>query len=150
MNRLASFLSRAAALAAAIFASSTLAPASPLVDLITAEALIVTKAELRRHMAASDDDSFRPATYQDLAATQGAAQPDYLVVRFLTKKPGHYSGEAEARINGAKHGTKLNVMLHYNKGWVEYFIPMDSVIYGRPDKAGSPQVAVVWNQLETK
>jgi hypothetical protein len=149
MNRLASFLPRAAALVAAFFASFTLAPASPLADLITAEALIVTKAELRRHMAAGDDDVYRPATYQELAASRGAAQPDYLVVRFLMKTPGHYSGEAEVRINGAKHGTKLNVMLHFNKGWVEYFIPMDGVMYGQP-KEGSPSVMVGWNKLEAK
>jgi hypothetical protein len=117
---------------------------------ITAEALIVTKAELRRHMAASEDDAFRPATYRELDDARGPAQPNYLVVRFRTKTPGHYSGEAEARINGAKHGTKLNVMLHYNQGWVEYFIPMDSVMYGPPNKEGSPKVAVIWNSLETK
>jgi hypothetical protein len=27
-------------------------------------------------------------------------------------------------------------MLHYNKGWGEYFIPMDGVMYGRADKVG--------------
>lgn len=124
--------------------------ASPLAENITAEALIVTKAELRRHMAAADDDVFRPATYGELEASRGEAQPDYLVVRFRPKRPGHYSGEAEARIDGARHGTKLNVVLHYNKDWVEYFIPLDGVMYGGRGHEGSPKVAVTWNRLETK
>lgn len=119
---------------------------------LVSEALIVTKAELRRHLSAPEDDPWRPATYADLAASRGPGQPDYLVVRFRQKVPGHYFGEAEVRINGAKHGTRLNVTLHYNKGWVEYFIPLDGGMYGYgPDqKPGGPTAAVSWHSLKAK
>jgi hypothetical protein len=134
------------------------AAAAPLQDNIRIDALVVTKAELRRHMAAPEDDRLRPATYADLEASRGAAQPDYLVVRFLTSAPGHYSGEAEAKIDGNKHGTKLNVALHFNKGWVEYFIPLDGLGWRSHERvgaeiqlrAGTPGVVVIWNHLETK
>jgi len=132
---------------ASVFAIT--ARAASFKDNITIDALIVTKAELRRHMAAPDDDRLRPATYAELGASRGAAQPDYLVVRFLTTVPGHYFGEAEARINGAKHGPKLNVLLHFNKGWVEYFIPLDG--YGWSIRQeGGPTVIVDWNSLDAK
>ncbi|RXK53644.1 hypothetical protein ESB00_18320 [Oleiharenicola lentus] len=137
-------------LALLFLALGSVLAASPLADNITVEALIVTKAELRRHMAAGVDDTFRPATYDELEASRGEAQPDYLVARFRLKRPGHYSGEAEARIDGARQGTKLNVVLHFNKGWVEYFIPLDGLIYGGRGKEGGPKVAVSWNRLETK
>lgn len=140
-------LSRLALLLLAL--TSTLV-ANPLANNIRSEALIVTKAELRRHMAAAEDDAFRPATYRELAASLGDAQPDYLVVRFLTTRLGHYTGEAEARVNGSPNGFKINVVLHYNKGWVEYFIPLDSMSFGPPHKDGSPKVVVTWNKLETK
>jgi hypothetical protein len=126
------------------------ASAAALQDNLVSEALIVTKAELRRHLAAPEDDPWRPATYADLAASRGPAQPDYLVVRFRPKVPGHYDGEAEARLNGAKHGTKLNVTLHFNPGWVEYFIPFDGVMYGPDQKPGGPTVTVSWNRLQAK
>lgn len=141
---------RAFALVAALLLSATSAFSAGLADQITAEGLLITKAELRRHFAAPEDDAFRPATYAELYAALGPAQPNYLVVRFHMKTQGHYYGEAEARINGAKHGTRLNVMLHFNNGWVEYFIPMDSVIFGLPNKEGSPSVTVVWNELKIK
>lgn len=131
-------------------ALTSLQGAAPLADNITAEAFVITKAELRRHMAADETDPFRPATYHELTAALGPGQPSYLVVRFLMKQPGHYSGEAEAKINGGKTGTKLNVMLHFNQGWVEYFIPMDSVMFGPSNKAGCPEVAVTWNSLQAK
>jgi hypothetical protein len=126
------------------------ASAAPLEDNLVSEALIVTKAELRRHLSAPESDAWRPATYADLAASRGPAQPDYLIVRFQQKVPGHYFGEVEIRINGAKHGTKLNVTLHYNKGWVEYFIPQDGRIYGPDQKAGGPTALVSWNSLKAK
>lgn len=125
--------------------------ASPLQDNLVSEALIVTKAELRRHLSTSEDDAWRPATYADLEASRGPGQPDYLVVRFQQRVLGHYYGEAEARINGSEHGTKLNVMLHFNRGWVEYFIPLDGHMYGVFGKQpGGPVVAVVWNSLKAK
>ena len=132
------------------FALALGASAASLEDKLVSDALIVTKAELRRHLSAPDDDKWRPATYADLAASRGPAQPDYLVVRFQQKVLGHYYGEAEARINGAHHGTRINVVLHYNKGWVEYFIPLDAVIYGPDQKPGGPAVTVVWNSLRAK
>jgi len=128
----------------------TLVPGAPLAASVKAEALIITKAELRRHLAADESDLWRPASYAELEASRGPSQPDYLVVRFLMKQPGHYSGEAEAHINGSKNGTKINVVLHFNQDWVEYFIPMDGVMYGPPGKTGRPEVSVVWNHLETK
>ena len=132
--------------------------AAPLKDHITIDALVVTKAELRRHMAASEDDRFRPATYADLQASSGPGQAVYLVVRFLAKTPGHDFGEAEARIDGNRNGTKLNVMLHFNKGWVEYFIPLDSLGWRSMERdgtmiklrSGGPAVVVDWNRLESK
>lgn len=132
--------------------------AAPLKDNITIDALIVTKAELRRHMAAPENDPFRPATYADLQASSGPAQPDYLVVRFLAKVPGHYFGEAEAKIDDNRSGTKLNVVLHFNKGWVEYFIPLDGLGWANMErdgammkiKSGGPTVIVNWNRLESK
>lgn len=123
--------------------------AASLEDKIVAEAIIVTKAELRRHMAASEDDAWRPASYADLEASRGDKQPDYLVVRFRSIVPAHYYGEVEAKIDGAKHGIRLDVVLHYNRGWVEYFIPLD----GRSwpvRKDGGPSVVVTWNSLKTK
>ena len=126
------------------------AVAAPLQDSIVSEALIVTKAELRRHFSAPDADPWRPATYADLVASRGPGQPDYLVVRFQLQVPGHYFGEAEAKINGAKNGTKLNVMLHFNRGWVEYFIPLDGIIYGPSTDSGIPTVQVTWNSLKAK
>jgi hypothetical protein len=135
---------------ACLVALSLSEAAASLQDNLICEALIVTKAELRRHMSSSEDDQLRPATYGDLEASRGPGQPDYLVVRFRQQVPGHYFGEAEARIDGSKHGTKLNVTLHYNKGWVEYFIPLDGVMYGSPGKAGGPAVAVTWNNLKAK
>ncbi|HWA27526.1 MAG TPA: hypothetical protein VG734_17860 [Lacunisphaera sp.] len=126
-------------------------------DNITAEGLVVTKAELRRHLAAPDDDRWRPATFGELEAAR-EAQPNYLVVRFHTAVPGHYYGEAEARIDGAKHGPRLNVVLHFNQGWVEYYIPLDGQAWrtrerkgDRPQlRTGSPLVTVEWNELNTK
>jgi hypothetical protein len=126
------------------------AGAAVLEERIQIEALIVTKAELRRHMGATETDALHPATYAELIASRGAAQPDYLVVRFFTSKPGHFSGEAEASIDGQKQGTKLNVVLHYNKGWVEYFVPLDGVIFSSRKKEGSPTVTVKWNKLNTE
>ena len=130
------------------------AGAAPLKDNIKIEAMIVTKAELRRHMSAQEDDHFKPATYADLQASSEHAsgdskQPDYLVVRFLTVVLGHYSGEAEAKIDGSIHGTRINVVLHFNKGWVEYFIPLDGLAWS-PFKKGSPTVSVTWNKLTTE
>ena len=122
---------------------------------IEIQAMIVTKAELRRHMSAPENDHFRPATYAELAASRGAAQPDYLVVRFLTTVPGHFNGESEAFIDGSRHGYKFTSALHFNKGWVEYFFPLDGVIYadrnkhdGDPTLSGnSPNVSVNWSRL---
>lgn len=128
---------------------SAVASAAPLEEKIVAEGLIVTKAELRRHMAAPEGDGWRPASYSDLQMSRGEAQPDYLVVRFRSVIPGHYFGEAEAKFNGARHGTKLNVVLHFNKGWVEYFIPLDGIAWPM-QKDGGPSVVVTWNKLETK
>lgn len=123
--------------------------AGQLAENIKVEALVVTKAELRRHLAAPDNDPWRPATYNELEASRGPAQPDYLVMRFLASVPGHYYGEVEARIDGAKHGTRQNVVLHFNPGWVEYFIPLDGRAWPirRP---GGPTVAVNWNSLDAK
>ncbi|MDQ5977951.1 MAG: hypothetical protein QG602_923 [Verrucomicrobiota bacterium] len=135
---------------ACLFALALGASAASLEANLVSEALIVTKAELRRHLSAPEDDAWRPATYTDLEASRGPGQPDYLVVRFKQKVLGHYSGEAEARINGAPHGNKLNVMLHFNKGWVEYFVPLDGLIYGGFGKPGGPTVTVVWNSLHAK
>jgi hypothetical protein len=135
---------------ACLFALALGASAASLEANLVSEALIVTKAELRRHLSAPEDDAWRPATYADLEASRGPGQPDYLVVRFQQKVLGHYTGEAEARINGDKHGTKLNVMLHFNKGWVEYFIPLDGLMYGGFGKPGSPTVTVAWNSLQAK
>jgi len=123
---------------------------SPLADNIKVEAMIVTKAELHRHLSAGDSDRFRPATYAELAASRGAGQPDYLVMRFLELKPGHYSGEVEARIDHNANGIKQTVTLHFNKDWVDYFIPLDGFIYGVPGRPGSPAVSVSWNRLEAK
>lgn len=134
----------------ALVALATTATAAPLEDNIEVDALLVTKAELRRHMSASETDQFIPATYSDLAATRGEAQPDYIVLRFKTTVLGHYSGEVQALINDSKNGLKVNVTLHYNKGWVEYFIPMDGVIYGMQRTKGSPTVSVKWNRLRVK
>jgi hypothetical protein len=133
---------------AAALALSVAGLAAGLEKNITAEAAIVTKAGLRAHVAAGDDAPLHPATYAELAAALGDSQPSYLIVRFKTTVPGHYSGEAEARRDGGINGTKLNVVLHYNKGWVEYYIPLDSVSF--PQKPGSPSVTVHWNKLETK
>lgn len=127
-------------------------------DNITIEALIVTKAELRRHMAAPEDDKFRPASYADLEASRSPSQPDYLVVRFLATVPGHYFGEAEAKIDGGKRGVKVNVTLHFNRGWVEYFIPLDGLAWQGMEhdgtnlrrKPGSPAVNVDWISLQAK
>jgi hypothetical protein len=125
---------------------------------IRIDALVVTKAELRRHLAAPEGDRFRPATYAELEASRGTAQPDYLVVRFQMTTPGHYFGEAEASIDGNRNGTKLNVVLHFNPGWVEYFIPLDGLAWrslefvdAKPRvRRGGPVVAVGWNRLESK
>lgn len=135
---------------AAIFALVAAAAAAPLKDSIKIEAMIVTKAELRRHMSAPEEDRLRPATYADLEASRGSAQPDYLVVRFLEIRPGHFWGEAEARIDSSRGGTKLNVVLHFNRGWVEYFIPLDGGIYSTPNKEGGPVVSVTWNSLQAE
>jgi hypothetical protein len=138
--------------------------AADLGDQIKVEALIVTKAELRRHFSAPEGDTWRPATYADLEASRGPGQPDYLVVRFRELVPGHYSGEAQARIDGQKNYsgeaqaridgqknvTSLNVGLHFNSGWVEYLIPRDGFIYAAPGKPGGPEVAVAWNSLHAK
>jgi len=141
-----------------VFLAATASGAAPLQDNIKIDALIVTKAELRRHLVAPEDDHFKPATYRDLEASSGAAQPDYLVVRFQTKVPGHYAGEAEARIDGNKHGFKLNVLLHFNRGWVEYFIPLDGLGWWGMErtgtsmrlKEGGPTVKVDWNSLHSE
>ncbi len=140
-----------------VSAFGIVADAAPLKDRIKIDALIVTKAELRRHMAAPEDDRLRPATFADLEASRGAEQPDYLVARFLASVPGHYSGEAVATIDGNKNGPKLEVMLHFNKGWVEYFIPLDGLAWRSVDRdgtgirhrEGSPLVTVNWNRLES-
>ncbi|HEX2860191.1 MAG TPA: hypothetical protein VHN79_01070 [Lacunisphaera sp.] len=124
--------------------------AASLRENITSEAFLVTRAELRRHFAAPDDDAWRPASYADLEASRGTAQPDYLVVRFRAKVPGHYYGEAEARIDRRKHGQKIAVVLHFNPGWVEYFIPLDGGVYAMPATPGSPIVTVIWNELRAK
>ena len=129
---------------------ATAAVAASLKDNIRIEALIVTKAELRRHMGAPAEDQLRPATYAELEASRGPSQPDYLVVRFLTTVPGHYTGVAEAKIDRSRGGTRLNVMLHFNKGWVEYFIPLDGMVYSVFPKRGSPMVTVSWNTLEAE
>jgi hypothetical protein len=71
-------------------------------------------------------------------------------VRFRADVPGHYTGEAEVRIDGAVSGTKLNVMLHYNPGWVEYFIPWDGAVFSLPDRDGTPSLEVSWNRLRVK
>jgi len=129
---------------------TTAAVAASLKDNIRIEALIVTKAELRRHMGAPVEDQLRPATYAELEASRGPSQPDYLVVRFLTTVPGHYTGVAEAKIDRSRGGTKLDVLLHFNKGWVEYFIPLDSRIYSVFPKQGGPSVTVSWISLEVE
>ncbi len=142
---------------ALVLALGIVADAAPLKDKIKIDALIVTKGELRRHMAAPEDDRLRPASFSDLEASRGAGQPDYLVVRFLTSVPGHYAGEAVATIDGNKHGPKLDVTLHFNKGWVEYFIPLDGLAWRSMEKdganvrrrEGSPLVTVAWNRLES-
>lgn len=133
-----------------LFTLALTAGASSLSERIKVDAMIVTKAELRRHMSAQASDQLRPSSYADLEASQGAAQPDYLVVRFLELVPGHYFGEAEARIADNSNGLKLNAMLHFNKGWVEYFIPLDGLIYGVRGKTGSPEVSITWNSLHAK
>jgi hypothetical protein len=133
-----------------LFASILPALAAPLEDNIASEALLVTKAELRRHLAADAGDAFRPATYAELEASRGEAQPDYLVLRFKLKKPGHYYGQVEARIDGRKQGTRQEVVLHFNRGWVEYFIPLDGGVYAMPGAPGGPTVAVAWNELQAK
>jgi hypothetical protein len=117
---------------------------------IASEAMIVTKSELRRHMSARDDDQLKPATYADLAASRGESQPDYLVLRFRMKVPGHYFGQAEARIHGHKNGWRQDVVLHFNKGWVEYFIPLDGVMYAADGAEGGPMLSITWNSLKTK
>lgn len=127
-----------------------MAGAASLENNIKSEAAIVTKAGLRAHVAAGDGAPLRPATYAELGASRGEAQPDYLIVRFKLIQPGHYSGEAEARIDGSKNGTKLNVALHFNKGWVEYYIPLDGVMYGPLASKDSPLVTVQWNSLQAK
>ena len=124
--------------------------ASSLSDRIQVEAMVVTKAELRRHMAADVNDQLQPSSYSELFASQGDSQPDYLVVRFHELIPGHYFGEAEAQVNEGPRGIKLNVVLHFNKGWVEYFIPLDGYIYGMPGKQGAPVVTVKWNSITSK
>lgn len=137
---------------------AAVAGAVPLDRKIKIDALVVTEAELRRHMAAPEGDELRPATYADLEASRGAAQPDYLVMRFMMTTPGHYSGEVEARVDGNRNGTKLNVVLHFNPGWVEYFIPLDGlgwrsmeIVGDKPRlRSGGPVVAVGWNRLESK
>jgi len=129
-----------------------------LADKIQIEALVVTRAELRRHFAAAEDDAWRPATFEDLTKSQGLAQPDYLVVRFRTSVPAHYNGEAEAKIDGGMWRTRLNVTLHYNKGWVEYFIPLDAVGWRFTERNGTslhvrigrPAVVVEWLSLKTE
>ncbi len=135
----------------------TASAASPK-EKITIDALIVTKAELRRHLAAPEDDPWRPATFADLAASRDVAQPDYLVVRFLATQRGHYWGEVETKIDGAKRGIKLDVTLHFNRGWVEYFIPLDGHGWrsverngtGIQPRKGGPTVTVDWNRLYSK
>jgi hypothetical protein len=137
--------------------------AVPLQENIKIEAMIVTKTELRRHMAAPEDDKFRPATYAELSSIKPnpgrSEQPDYLVVRFLTTNPGHYDGEAEAMVDGGRtYRYKFSVMLHFNRGWVEYFIPVESITYfERANEKGlffpsknCPVVTVRWNRLQVQ
>jgi hypothetical protein len=126
------------------------AHAAPLEDSLASEAMIVTKSELRRHMSAPDDDQLRQATYAELAASRGIGQPDYLVLRFRMKVPAHYFGQAEARLHGHKNGWRQDVVLHFNKGWVEYFIPLDGVMYAPDGTEGGPMLSVTWNSLKAK
>jgi hypothetical protein len=135
-----------------LFLLALLSPAfaTPLEEGIISEGLIVTKAELRRHLAADANDHLKPASYAELAASRGEGQPDYLVLRFKLKVPGHYFGEVEARVDRPKNGLKQPVTLHFNQGWVEYFIPLDGWMYAMPEKPGAPTVAVVWNKLQAK
>lgn len=128
------------------------------VDKIKVEAVVVTKAELRRHMAAEEGDSLKPSTREELtSAYQDLKQPVYLVVRFLPDAPGHYWGEIEVQVD-AMGRAKIPVALHYTDGWVEYFIPLSGVVYainrdgshiGRA-KEGCPVVTTKWTKLEAK
>jgi len=116
------------------------------------EAMVVTKAEFQRHMSASVNDRLRPATYAELAALRGSAQPDYLVVRVLATGSGSWDGEGIAKIDGREPGYKFTTKTGVPKEWVEYLIPVDGAIYGDRKEAGngpivsenSPVVSVSW------
>ncbi|MBP9913243.1 MAG: hypothetical protein KBF26_07520 [Opitutaceae bacterium] len=128
-------------------------PASAaLEDTIRIEALLVTKAELRRHMAADESDALRPSTRVELhAAYEKLQQPVYLVVRLLPDQPGHYTGQLEVRVDN-QHRATVPVALHYTKGWVEYFVPLSGITYAIKLNSlgvmeGSPRVATKWLTL---
>ncbi len=114
--------------------------------------MIVTKAELRRHLSADAKDRFRPSTRAELAAAYSdLKQPVYLVARFLPDTPGHYTGSYEVRCDGQLRAS-IPVGLHFTEGWVEYFIPLSGLVYaidftgpnmGRV-KAGRPAVSGKW------
>ncbi len=138
------------------FALLTGPASAALEDTIRVEALLVTKAELRRHMAADESDALRPSTRVELhAAYEKLQQPVYLVVRLLPDQPGHYTGELEAKIDNQYRAT-VPVALHYTKGWVEYYIPLGGISYAIKLNSmgvlveGSPRVATKWLTLAQK
>lgn len=139
-----------------ITATGFVAFAAPLQDRIKIEAVIVTKAELRRHLSATDDDQIIPSSRKELnSAYEDLKQPAYFVVRFLPDRPGHYTGDLEIKID-AQHRITLPVALHYTEGWVEYFIPLSGMLYARKHNSpwefveGSPVVAMKWIGLAQK
>jgi hypothetical protein len=132
------------------------ADAARLEEAIKIEAVVVTKAELRRYMTAGENDSLRPSMRVELnAAYEELKQPVYLVVRFLPDRPGHYSGELEVKID-AQPRAIIPVALHFTKGWVEYFIPLSGIVYARKREGpwelveGSPVIATKWIKLDQK
>ena len=126
--------------------------ADDLSDRIRVETIIVTKAELRRHLSAEEKDRFRPSSRAELqAAYRNLKQPVYLIARFLPDTPGHYTGRYEVRCDG-QVVAEIPVALHYTEGWVEYFIPLSGMVYtielngpkvGSP-KEGGPSLSGKW------
>jgi hypothetical protein len=126
--------------------------ADTLAEKIRVETMMVTKAELRRHFSAVENDRFRPSSRAELqAAYRNLKQPVYLIARFLPDTPGHYTGRYEVRCDGQVVAA-IPVALHYTEGWVEYVIPLSGMVYtielggpkpGNP-KEGSPSLSGKW------
>jgi len=126
--------------------------ASLLKDRIKIDAVLVTKAELRRHMSATENDRIIPSTRKELkSAYTDLKQPVYLVVRLFPDVPGHYTGELEINVDGYRT-TEFLVALHFTRGWVEYFIPLSGIAYKRDpinpkSWDESPVVTAKWMRL---